>query len=90
MRITKRLLVFTIMGFTFWGAKAQEETPEQEEGSIIQTLTPSKLIAKGQFDVKWFNNLYTQTKSANGNGDVSKNEPRATFFTSTSRGIYWS
>lgn len=58
----------------------KEESPR---GSVIQTLTPSKLIAKGQYDVKWFNNLYTQTKEANSSGDVSKNLPRQTFFTST-------
>ncbi|GAA4811890.1 hypothetical protein [Litoribaculum gwangyangense] len=56
---------------------------ESYRGSVIQTLTPSKLIAKGQYDVKWFNNLYTQTKEANSSGDVSKNLPRQTFFTST-------
>lgn len=61
-----------------------QETKNQEEsnGTVIQTLTPSKLIGKGQYDIKLFNNLYTQTKFANNNGDVTKNLPRETFFTS--------
>jgi hypothetical protein len=45
-------------------------------------LTPSKLISKGQFDIKWFNNLYTQTESTFTDGT----EPRQTFFTSTLEG----
>ena len=30
--------------------------------SNIQSYTPSKLLKKGDWDVKWFNNLYTETK----------------------------
>ena len=56
---------------------AQDE--EEQEGSVIQTLTPSKLIGKGQWDLKWFNNLYTQTESTFTDGE----EPRQNFFTST-------
>lgn len=47
--------------------------------SNIQTYTPSKLLNKGQWDIKWFNNLYTQTESTFSEGK----EPRQTFFTST-------
>ncbi len=59
-----------------------QEEDNQEQGSVIQTLTPSKLIAKGQYDIKWFNNLYTQTTSTFTSGD----EPRQTYFTSTLEG----
>lgn len=52
---------------------------QDEEKSNIQQYTPSKLIGKGQYDVKWFNNLYTQTKSTFSEGK----EPRQTFFTSS-------
>lgn len=62
------------------GALAQEE--ETNQGSVIQTLTPSKLIGKGQYDIKWFNNLYTQTESTFSEG----REARETFFTSTLEG----
>ncbi|WP_282132667.1 hypothetical protein [Cellulophaga baltica] len=51
---------------------------DEEEKSNIQQYTPSKLIGKGQYDVKWFNNLYTQTESTFSEGK----EPRQTFFTS--------
>lgn len=52
------------------------------EKSNIQTYTPSKLLNKGQWDVKWGNNLYTETKFANENGD-SKSKLRENFFTSS-------
>ncbi|WP_298487412.1 hypothetical protein [uncultured Maribacter sp.] len=58
--------------------KMMSSEPEQEK-SNIQQYTPSKLIGKGQVDIKWFNNLYTQTKSTFSDGK----EPRQTFFTST-------
>ena len=52
---------------------------QDEQGTVIQNLTPSQLIKKGQWDIKFFNNLYTQTESTFTDG----NEPRETFFTST-------
>ncbi|WP_158974492.1 hypothetical protein [Cellulophaga sp. L1A9] len=63
------LILATSFGF------AQDE----EQKSNIQQYTPSKLIGKGQYDVKWFNNLYTQTESTFSDGK----EPRQTFFTSS-------
>ncbi|MFP4845066.1 hypothetical protein [Winogradskyella sp. PE311] len=56
---------------------AQED--EDAQRSVIQEYTPSKLLNKGQWDIKWFNNLYTQTESTFSEGT----EPRQTFFTST-------
>ena len=84
MNISKKLLVTGLMSLIFAIGFAQED--EEESGSVIQTLTPSKLIGKGQFDIKWFNNLYTQTRAANENGDVTSGLPRETFFTSTLEG----
>lgn len=54
---------------------------ESDEGtrSNIQEFTPSKLLNKGQWDLKWFNGLYTQTRSTFTEGE----ELRQTFFTST-------
>ena len=57
---------------------SQEEN-EVPQKSNIQTYTPSKLLNKGQWDIKWFNNLYTQTESTFSTG----REARQTFFTST-------
>lgn len=74
----KKTIILGLMALFTIHAIAQDETQE-ETGSVIQTLTPSKLIGKGQFDIKWFNNLYTQTESTFSEGT----EPRETFFTST-------
>nr|WP_089886876.1 hypothetical protein [Kriegella aquimaris] len=52
---------------------------DPQQTSNIQQYTPSKLMGKGQWDVKWFNNLYTETKSTFADGK----QPRQTFFTST-------
>ncbi|WP_422349177.1 hypothetical protein [Flagellimonas sp.] len=56
-----------------------QNDPNAQDQSNIQQYTPSKLIGKGQWDLKWFNNLYTQTESTFSDGT----EPRQTFFTST-------
>ncbi len=48
-------------------------------GSVIQNLTPSKLVGPGQWDLKLFNNLYTQTRST----FESEDGIRQNFFTST-------
>ncbi|MFH4968766.1 hypothetical protein V8G61_11240 [Gaetbulibacter sp. M240] len=79
MNLIKKPTVFVFFIFCFQIGIAQEETSQV---SVIQTLTPSKLIGKGQFDIKWFNNLYTQNKSADSDGNVTKNLPRETYFTS--------
>lgn len=52
---------------------------EDTLGSNIQTYTPSKLLSQGQWDIKFFNNLYTQTEST----FTSGTEARETYFTST-------
>ncbi|MEW7290113.1 hypothetical protein [Aquimarina sp. 2304DJ70-9] len=73
----KKIIVTAISLFVLVVGFAQDQ--EEDQGSVIQTLTPSKLIGKGQYDIKWFNNLYTQTESTFSEGG----EPRQTFFTST-------
>ena len=59
-------------------ALAQEK---EDTKSNIQTYTPSKLLNKGQWDIKFFNNLYTETKATN-NG-VKADKARETYFTAT-------
>jgi hypothetical protein len=49
--------------------------------SNIQTYTPSKLLDKGQLDIKFFNNLYTETKGTFNGLKVSK--ARENYFTAT-------
>ncbi len=71
-------IIPAILAALFIAVTAFAQDDEQEK-SNIQQYTPSKLIGKGQVDLKWFNNLYTQTESTFNDGK----EPRETFFTST-------
>ena len=73
----KKLIALLIITSISFSGFSQDE--DQDTKSNIQTYTPSKLLNKGQWDIKWFNNLYTQTKSTFSNGK----EPRQTFFTSS-------
>ena len=68
------LLLMSLVNFAQDGS---QNDPQQT--SNIQQYTPSKLMGKGQWDVKWFNNLYTETKSTFTDGK----QLRQTFFTST-------
>jgi hypothetical protein len=62
---------------------AQDDDDDDDlGGSVIQNLTPSKLIGKGQVDIKWFNNIFTSTRQVDGNGDI-QDVDRINFFTST-------
>ncbi len=62
----------------------QSYAQDKTDKSNIQTYTPSKLLDKGQWDVKFFNNLYTQTKSADSNGKSSLDAAgRSNYFTTT-------
>lgn len=64
-------------------AVAQDQGQDNDlGGSVIQNLTPSKLIGKGQADIKWFNNVFTSTRQIDGNGDA-QDVDRINFFTST-------
>lgn len=61
----KLITLLTIITLTVTGFS--QENQEQQK-SVIQEYTPSKLLNKGQWDIKWFNNLYTQTESTFSNG----------------------
>ncbi len=75
------IFVFTALSFT--GFSQEEQDNDDAQGSVIQTYTPSKLLKKGQWDIKWFNNLYTETKDLFGPNGTKQNIPRNSFFTST-------
>jgi hypothetical protein len=74
MKLKITSLLVLILTFSL---SAQEEQPEEK--SNIITYTPSKLLNQGQWDIKWFNNLYTQTKDS----EQAEKQPRETYFTST-------
>ncbi len=78
MKITKRILAISLA----IGAISLGQAQEEETRSNIQTFTPSKLLKKGQWDIKTFNGLYTQTKKTDENSK-SRTIPRENFFTST-------
>lgn len=76
MKLLKRKLFLVGALLAFFNGISQDSLQQR---SNIQEYTPSKLIGTGQVDIKWFNNLYTQTKSTFSDGK----EPRESFFTST-------
>jgi len=56
--------------------------PVQIKSNILE-YSPSKLMQRGQWDLKIFNNLYTQTRAIDETGKVSKGLDRESYFTST-------
>lgn len=78
MQLLQRTMIILIVLFSIFG-KAQNTIDTTTTKSNIQQFTPSKLMGEGQWDLKWFNNLYTETRSTFVTGRI----PRATFFTST-------
>ncbi|WGH74851.1 hypothetical protein P8625_12305 [Tenacibaculum tangerinum] len=76
----RQFLSFSVLFlFAVQFLNAQDDTVEK---SNIQTYTPSKLLNNGQWDIKWFNNLYTETKFADADGGTNS-KPRENYFTST-------
>ncbi|MFV9550015.1 transporter [Algibacter sp. PT7-4] len=74
----KVIAILAFVSIAFNGFSQEEENTQK---SNIQTYTPSKLLKKGQWDIKWFNNLYTETKGIS-NG-VKSDKARETYFTSS-------
>ena len=74
------LIILALFCITFTGF-AQEDEQEQTR-SNIQEYTPSKLLKKGQWDIKSFNSLYTQTERTD-DGSKSVTIDRETFLTNT-------
>lgn len=72
--------LFVLLCFICCLVHGQEELDQPQ--SNIQTYTPTKLLSQGQWDIKWFNNLYTEVKRKDKNGDKI-NFPRQNFFTSS-------
>lgn len=81
----KKVIVLIIITLVTFSGFSQEQNDDQDvqQKSNIQTYTPSKLLNKGQWDIKWFNNLYTETKDLFGPNGDKQNIPRNSFFTSS-------
>lgn len=78
----KKILTAFLFTLSFTGFAQQDDSIENKK-SNIQTYTPSKLLSSGQWDIKWFNNLYTETKDLFGENGAKQDKDRETFFTST-------
>ncbi len=76
----KRILLFALLLISFQGFSQEEEL---EEKNNLQIFTPSKLLNKGQWDIKFFNGLYTQTRQTGADNSTAVDIQRQTFFTST-------
>ena len=75
----KNIITFAIaIAISFTGFSQEDEEVSK---SVIQEYTPSILLKKGQWDIKWFNNLYTETRSTF--DGVESDIPRNNFFTSS-------
>lgn len=73
----------TIIAILLVAFNSFSQDTEEEEKSVIQEYTPSILLKKGQWDIKWFNNLYTETKDLFGPDGTERDIPRNNFFTSS-------
>lgn len=71
------LLVVFIISFNTYAQN------DDKKLSNIQTFTPSVLLNKGQWDIKFFNNLYTENEDLFGENETKRTKPRENFFTST-------
>ncbi|PWG06852.1 hypothetical protein [Polaribacter aquimarinus] len=75
-------IAFTLFLIVSLQSYGQDDTTNKDK-SNIQTYTPSKLLDKGQWDIKFFNNLYTETKDLFGPNGTKRTKPRESFLTST-------
>lgn len=76
----KKIIAILVLTSVTFSGFSQEDTEEQK--SVIQEYTPSKLLKKGQWDIKFFNSIYSQTERTDA-GSKSVTIPRETFFTNT-------
>ncbi len=57
-------------------------------GQSVLRFTPSMMLERGQVEVKWFNNLYTQTSAFDAEGQRVKFDTRLSYFTSILQAQY--
>ncbi|MBE16348.1 MAG: hypothetical protein ABNH00_02535 [Dokdonia sp.] len=77
----KKIILLSTLFCLSLGLFAQE-TDTAPNLTNIQEFTPSKLLRKGQWDIKFFNSIYTQTEQTDGES-TARTIPRETFFTNT-------
>ena len=79
----KPSFLFSLAIYCLCIATAFSQEDNSSEKSVIQEYTPSILLKKGQWDIKLFNNLYTETEDTFGVDGENRDIPRQNFFTST-------
>lgn len=62
------------------GRMNEGEKKDPEKGSRLQLYTPSSLLDWGQFDVKFFQQLYTQTQFWDGEGNTLEAGNRTNYY----------
>lgn len=62
--------------------------PELPKKKNTQDYTPSVLYTKGQWEYKFFNNLYSQTKGYDANGNKIKFNNRGSYFSSINQVLF--
>lgn len=76
----KKIILLILLSTSLTTTYSQEDSTAVEQ-SNIQNYTPSKLLEKGKWDIKWFNNLYTQTEGEY--EGIKTDVPRSNFFTTS-------
>lgn len=82
-KVILKIILATVLTFSFTIAAQDNEGDNDSKASNIQIFTPSKLMSKGQWDIKFFNNLYTETEDLFGPDGAKRTILRQNFFTST-------
>ena len=70
--------ILSLLSLSQINAQEQEATTK----SNIQNYTPSKLLGKGKWDLKFFNGLFTMTQQTDAESEAQE-IPRQNFFTTT-------
>lgn len=76
----KILVLIAILTVSYNGFSQEDNTATTK--SNVQEFTPSKLLNKGQWDIKFFNSIYTQTERTDAESE-SVTIDRENFFTNT-------
>lgn len=63
-----------------WSLNGVTDSKKSDDNVDIQSYTPSVLLKKGQWEYKFFNNLYTQTQGYDSDGNKVKYNSRGTYF----------
>jgi len=85
----KQIVLLTVGLIMAAASSYAQEMPEKEEKkSNVQTYTPSVLLKKGQVELKYFNNIYSQDHWFNEDGEKTPLAQRQTFYGGQFSGLF--